>query len=242
LDPKHPPGRLRELIQDVGAKVALCSRTYHSRASEVIGAAVIVDRRSINKLPLSKGTMFKSNATPDNPAYCLFTSGTTGKPKGTIIPHQAFCTNAAAFTPAIGINSNSRTFQFASYTFDASCLEILSALMVGATICVPTEDERMSDPAGAMRKMKATWSLLTPSVLSTLKPSQLPTLKSLVAGGEAVPAAEAEKWQEKLHFVIGRQPLPQLHSVIYEPRLTHVQPMVRPKLPSSPAPSIKRSR
>lgn len=104
----------------------------------------------------------------------------------------------------IGIHSNSRTFQFASYTFDASCLEILAAFMVGATVCVPTEDERMSDPAGAIRRMKATWSLLTPSVLSTLKPSQLSTLKSLVAGGEAVPAAEAEKWQDNLHFVIGK--------------------------------------
>lgn len=52
--------------------------------------------------------------------------------------------------------------------------------------------------------MKATWSLLTPSVLSTFKPTQLPTLKSLCAGGEAVSAAEAEKWQDKLHFVIGQ--------------------------------------
>ncbi|KAL5437004.1 hypothetical protein PMIN07_006815 [Paraphaeosphaeria minitans] len=206
LDPKHPPARLRELIGDVSAKIALCSRMYHSRASEVIRSAIIVDRLSINKLPLPKGVKLKSNATPENPAYCLFTSGTTGKPKGTIIPHEAYCTNSAAFAPAIGIHSNSRTFQFASYTFDASCLEILSALMVGATICVPTEDERMSDPAGAIRRMGATWSLLTPSVLSTLKPTQLPTLKNLCAGGEAVPAAEAEKWQNRLHFVIAYGP------------------------------------
>lgn len=143
--------------------------------------------------------------TPDNPVYCLFTSGTTGKPKGTIIPHEAFSTSALAFTRGIGIDQSSRTFQFASYTFDASCIEILSALMLGATVCVPTEDERMSDPAGAIRRMKATWSLLTPSVLSTLKPSQLKSLKTLVAGGEAVPAAEAEKWQNNLQFVIGKQ-------------------------------------
>lgn len=76
--------------------------------------------------------------------------------------------------------------------------------MVGATVCVPTEDERMSDPAGAIRRMKATWSLLTPSVLSTLKPSQLRTLKTLAAGGEAVSAAEAERWQNNLQFVIGK--------------------------------------
>lgn len=207
LDPKHPPTRLRELINDVGAKVALCSRLHHPIASEVIGNAVIVDRLSLNKLPLPKEMRLKSEVTPDHPAYCLFTSGTTGKPKGTIVPHQAFCTSALAFTRGMGIDQTSRTFQFASYTFDASCIEILSALMMGATVCVPTEDERASDPAGAIRRMKVTWSLLTPSVLSILKPNQLRTLKTLVAGGEAVPAAEAEKWQNNLQFVIGEKPI-----------------------------------
>ena len=205
LDPKHPPSRLRELINDVGAKVALCSRQHHPIAREVFGNAVIVDRLSFNKLPSPKEKRLKSGVTPEHPAYCLFTSGTTGKPKGTIVPHQAFCTSALAFTRGMSIDQTSRTFQFASYTFDASCIEILSALMMGATVCVPTEDERASDPAGAIRRMKVTWSLLTPSVLSILKPTQLRTLKTLVAGGEAVPAAEAEKWQNNLQFVIGEQ-------------------------------------
>lgn len=210
LDPKHPTSRLRELINDVGATVALCSRPHHVRASEVASNAVIVDRLSLKELPLLDRMQLKRDVTPDNPAYCLFTSGTTGKPKGTIIPHRAFCTSALAFTRGLRIHQNSRTFQFASYTFDASCIEILSALMTGATVCVPTEDERVSDPAGAIRRMKANWSLLTPSVLSILKPSQLSTLETLVAGGEAVPAAEAEKWQSKLQFVIGEQPTSQI--------------------------------
>ena len=204
LDPKHPPSRLRELISDVGAKVALCSRSHHVGASEVVSNAVIVDRLSLKKLPVPEHAHLKRDVAPNNPAYCLFTSGTTGKPKGTIIPHQAFCTSALAFTRGLNIHQDSRTFQFASYTFDASCIEILSALMTGATVCVPTEDDRTSDPAGAIRRMKANWSLLTPSVLSILKPTQLSTLETLVAGGEAVPAAEAEKWQNKLQFVIGK--------------------------------------
>jgi len=124
LDPKHPPGRLRELVNDVGAKVALCSRIHHSRASEIVGTALIVDRHSINKLPLAKGMRLKSDVTPDNPAYVLFTSGTTGKPKGTIITHEAICTSATAFSHLMHLDSTSRTFQFASYTFDASCAEV----------------------------------------------------------------------------------------------------------------------
>ena len=101
------------------------------------------------------------------------------------------------------MDSSSRTFQFASYTFDASCAEILAALIVGATICVPTEDERMSDPAGAIRRLKATWTFQTPSVLGTMKPERAPSLKTLVVGGEAVPSPIIEKWYSHICFIDG---------------------------------------
>jgi non-ribosomal peptide synthetase component F len=204
LDPKHPQTRLQELIGDVGAQVVLCSRTHHAKASEVASTPVIVDSRSVRKLAAPSGSKPTPTATPDNAAYCLFTSGTTGKPKGTIIPHQAFCTSAAAFTRRMNINATSRTFQFASYTFDASCIEILSALTVGATVCVPTEDDRMNNPAGAIRKLKVNWSLLTPSVLGTIEPERVPGLKTLVSGGEALPGPILKKWGNSTCFINGK--------------------------------------
>ncbi|CAO2654052.1 Nn.00g107850.m01.CDS01 [Neocucurbitaria sp. VM-36] len=201
LDPKHPQIRLRELIIDVGADVVLCSRNHHAKASEVATTPLIIDQRSVRKLALPSRSKPNSMSNSDNAAYCLFTSGTTGKPKGTIIPHQAFCTSAAAFTRRMNINATSRTFQFASYTFDASCIEILSALTVGATVCVPTEDDRMNNPAGAIRKLKANWSLLTPSVLGTIEPDRVPSLKTLVSGGEALPGPILKKWGTSTCFI-----------------------------------------
>ncbi|KAF2731994.1 nonribosomal peptide synthase-like protein [Polyplosphaeria fusca] len=206
LDPKHPTSRLRELIGDVDANVVLCSRNYHSMASEVAKTAFTIDKRSMGSLPATNGVKPKSKVTPDNAAYCLFTSGTTGKPKGTIVPHQSFVTSAYAFTHHMHMDASSRTFQFASYTFDVSCSEILAALIVGATVCVPSDDERVSDPAGAIAKYKATWTFLTPSVLSTMKPERVTCLKTLCAGGEAVPGPVVERWYKHICFVDGYGP------------------------------------
>ncbi|KAF2475447.1 acetyl-CoA synthetase-like protein [Lindgomyces ingoldianus] len=201
LDPKHPPNRLRQLIRDVSAQIVLCSRNYAPKSSEIATNSVIIDQRAVERLPAARGPKPKSNITPDNAAYCLFTSGTTGVPKGTIITHQSFCTSAYAFTQLVHIDSYSRTFQFASYTFDASCAEILAALTVGATVCVPSEDDRMNDLAGAIHRMNATWCFLTPSVLGTMKPERVPSLKTLVVGGELVPDSVITKWGKTTCFI-----------------------------------------
>lgn len=201
LDPKHPQTRLQELISDVGAGIVLCSRNHHTKASEVANSAFIIDQRAFKKLAIPSAAKPKSLATPENAAYCLFTSGTTGRPKGTVNLHRGFVTSAAAFTRRMNINATSRTFQFASYTFDASCIEILSALTVGATVCVPSESDRMNDPASAIRKLKVNWSLLTPSVLGTIDPERVPSLKTLVSGGEALPGPILKKWGTRTCFI-----------------------------------------
>ncbi|TAQ85918.1 hypothetical protein B7494_g5755 [Chlorociboria aeruginascens] len=196
LDPSHPEARLRHLIQDVNAKVVLCSRKHEEKISPLAAKAFVVDSNTISQSTTCLSERLPIAATPKSAAYAIFTSGTTGLPKGTIIEHAAFCTSAVEHSKAMGMCSDSRVFQFASFTFDASIMEILSALIVGACVCIPSDEDRMNDIPGAIKNMGVTWTLLTPSVASTLTPKLVPSLKVLVTGGEAMATGHIAKWKK----------------------------------------------
>lgn len=95
------------------------------------------------------------------------------------------------------MGSDSRVLQFASHTFDASVMEMLSCLIVGGCVCIPSDMDRMNDIPGVIRKFEVTWTLLTPSVANTLSPKSVPSLKTLVTGGEAMSSGHIAKWKGK---------------------------------------------
>ena len=95
-----------------------------------------------------------------------------------------------------------RFLQFASYTFDACLVEILTTLMMGGTVCVPREEDRTNgDIAKAMEQMGVTMALLTPSFTQALEPSNVPHLKTLILGGEAMAQSHLSTWVDKVNLV-----------------------------------------
>ncbi len=104
---------------------------------------------------------------PSNSLYVIFTSGSTGEPKGVVVEHRNYCSAMAANTTWLQILPSARVLQFSSFVFDASMEEILTALVAGACVCVPSDDDRMS-PEGLtsfIRDARVNWVALTPSVL-----------------------------------------------------------------------------
>lgn len=85
--------------------------------------------------------------------------------------------------------------------FDASLLETLTALTIGATICVPSDEERMNNIAKFIRETGVTWTLLTPSFIQTIQPSEVPPLRTLVLGGEALTRNQLTTWADKLELI-----------------------------------------
>jgi len=204
FDPMAPISRLKTLAQDVGAKIILCSQQHVGLLKSVAEKIVPIDGEVIRQLPPFESAEL-SSVKSSNLAYLIYTSGTTGEPKATMIEHGSFCTGARAHGPAMLMSSESRVLQFAAHTFDASLVEILTTLIVGGTICIPSEDARLNNIVGAINDMHVNWAVLTPSFVNFIDPSQVPGLKTLVMAGEAMSQSHIKTWSS-LNLVNGFGP------------------------------------
>ncbi|KAI7968920.1 hypothetical protein EIK77_007615 [Talaromyces pinophilus] len=207
IDPQHPKARRQEIISDIDAKVILCSSRYVSSCREVVNQALAVDMDLLASLPEPKTSLGKYDA--GSAAYVIFTSGSTGKPKGCIskiVEHSGFCSGAVKNGPAFSFSPTSRVLQFASYTFDASLLEILTVLVMGGCTCVPHESTRLNGIAKFINEKNVNTALLTPSMAQTIKPSEVPCLKNLALVGEAMTPNHLAIWANDVRLINGYGP------------------------------------
>ena len=207
LDPAHPLTRHSEIVQDTEATILLCSPAYQDRYTSVVRTVIPIDEQSLSHLPVPEhSTSSETHANSTNTAYVIFTSGSTGRPKGVVVEHEAFCTSSMAYCDAMLMHGNSRVFNFASVTFDVGLMENLSPLTIGACVCMPNNEAKMTDTAAAINSLGATWAFLTPSVANLIDPARVPSLKVLVCGGEAMSKENVIKWADRVTLVNGYGP------------------------------------
>ena len=206
IDPTHPRGRIIEIVESVQIRFSLVSTQTVAVLEELCDNIFEINDLWKSTAKVSLPDSLKARVRPSNTAYLLFTSGSTGKPKGVLIPHSAMATSIVSHGPAFGASPDWRTLQFAAHTFDISMTEFCTTLAFGGCICVPSDDDRMNDLAGIITKLRANVALVVPTVANLLSPSQVPTLKTLVLGGEPVTKETISKWADHVNLTAGYGP------------------------------------
>lgn len=204
LDHKHPVSRLEQILSSVEAKLLLTSTKCSALLGNKVETSLLVDQLDLDQVHLLEPA---EPARPEDVAVVVFTSGSTGTPKGYIIQHRAMASSASEFGKAYSLSPQSRVFQFGSYAHDVMILEIIVPLIFGACICIPTEEERLSMTAEAMRRMAVNWAFFTPSVARLIQPLEVPGLRVLVLGGEALSEGDIHQWSGHVdHLINGYGP------------------------------------
>lgn len=211
MDPSQPEERLRGMCDAARAPIVLVSaETALLFQTSPPGTTVTVTDPWLKSLPHPKSTDkltgMDGSASPDSLAYAIFTSGSTGTPKGVCIQHKAICSSIKAHEPRLGFSDIPRTLQFASFAFDVTVAEIFTTLSNGGCICLPSDAQRQNDIVAAMKKFRVTVACFTPALIEGLRLETVPTLKTLIVGGDKITRRIVENWSQKLRLVNGYGP------------------------------------
>ncbi len=143
-----------------------------------------------------------ARAIPTDLCYTIFTSGSTGRPKGVGVTHANLLNLVdwarAEFALAPGVHA----LQYSTINFDASVLDIFPALLSGATLCIPTQAQRLSEAGLAefCTRHAVHHAFLPPSLLGALDAQRFPGIRTLLTGGEACSPRTVQAWAPGRRF------------------------------------------
>ncbi len=153
IDITQPAQRCRSILEDSGAKWVICSTNQSQHLwpqgvealtidPEPTEATLLSDDQQLNTFmheTIAKGL---AADTASQLAYILYTSGTTGKPKGVMLSHQGVANTIAGFNDQFAFSTEDRTLALVNYSFDLSVLDIFCTFTAGATLVLPDSQWR----------------------------------------------------------------------------------------------------
>ncbi|GHE74468.1 amino acid adenylation domain-containing protein [Streptomyces vinaceus] len=201
LDPEHPGERVAVLLEDARPALLVTTEDVLAAAphlAERSGQLLVVDRAEVvNALAQHSGTDIRDSdrpvpTDPSDAAYVVYTSGTTGTPKGVVVEQRSvaeYALRAAAAYPGL----RGRTLLHSPLSFDLGLTTLYGTLVVGGCLYVADLEERLAVPGGL------TFLKVTPShlpLLDSLPDACSPSVE-LMTGGEALHGEQLAAWRDR---------------------------------------------
>ena len=187
LDPSYPPERLQFMVQDARAALLIADEGLEQLVQGFEGPVLLT--RDIPQLPEGKPS---AKARPEDLFILLYTSGTTGVPKGCMLNHRNITLFAQNHCRIFGLNARSRMTAYASFGFDAFVGDLYSTLVAGATLHVIPENIRLDLPAlhSYFEEKGITHGFMTTQVATQfiLNFPKCKGLQAMYTGGEKMPS------------------------------------------------------
>ena len=187
IEVEYPAERINTILEDISCHAIITSSAQHARQDIQFSNAIVLN-------PLDDIISMESEHRPvllthheDQLCYIIYTSGSSGKPKGVEITHRSICHYVTTASRLYDMAPSDKVYQGFSLAFDASLEELWMAFANGATLVACTSKEVRSGIGlvSFLTESKTTVFSTVPTLLSTLDAFHIPGLRLLILGGEA---------------------------------------------------------
>ncbi|MBB5101801.1 amino acid adenylation domain-containing protein [Streptomyces spectabilis] len=193
LDPSHPAERTAHVLKDARPIALITAAALAEGLADTAVPQLLVE--DMDRAEPSAGRAPRA-ALPSHPAYVLYTSGSTGRPKGVVVSHGSAAEFSTGITSAYEIGAQDRVLGFAAFTFDVSVFEVFTTLLVGATLVLAGDEDRLNADRlqALMAEQEVTVAELPPALMPLLRPDELPALRLVSTGGELPAGRLVDQW------------------------------------------------
>jgi amino acid adenylation domain-containing protein/non-ribosomal peptide synthase protein (TIGR01720 family) len=198
LDPAAPRSRVAMMCKLAGAALVVTQRQHRHSTPDDLDPLYLDDVTEEREGLDGPGV---DGASADNLAYVMFTSGTTGEPKGVMVPHRGIINMSAWQRRQFRIEPGRRVAQMLSFSFDGSVFETMLALLNGGTLVML--DPLAASPQELLSTLTSEVEILAtvPSVLKTFDPEAVDVGSlQVISAGEACPVDLAARWAARCDF------------------------------------------
>ncbi|CAG7977081.1 unnamed protein product [Penicillium nalgiovense] len=204
LDPTYPPGRVQLILEEINAKAVLVHSSHASKCEHHGAKVIAVDSPAIETAVSQQSAAdLPTIASLDNLAYIIFTSGTSGKPKGVLVEQKAVLLLRDALRERYfgrDCTKHHGVLFLSNYVFDFSVEQLVLSVLSGHKLIVPPAEFVADDEFYRMANTHGLSYLSgTPSLLQKIDLARLDHQQVVTAAGEELHATQYEKMRRRFN-------------------------------------------